>query len=342
MNARESGVKARLVRTVLIVACFWLAQLSSASLGTADPLPSWQEGPTKDAIIDYVRRVTTVGSPDYVPEPERLATFDNDGTLWCEQPVVQLAFVSARLAELLPDHPEWAERPAIQAAISGDVAYFQREGEAALLEVVTLTHAGMTLTEFRDQVRAFFATARHPQLGASYTDLAYQPMLELLSFLRDHGFHTWITSGGGAEFMRVISDETYGIPPHQVIGSMGGLELQERDGEVVLVKTPTLLLLDDRSNKPVAIALHTGGTPILAVGNVRSGGDIAMLRYSQTSPWPNLQLLVNHDDADREYAYGEQDNASLDAAAEYGWVVVSIRNDWARVFSARQQGEEQP
>lgn len=300
---------------------------------TTDPLPSWNNGPARQAVLDFVRRVTTEGSADYVPPADRMATFDNDGTLWCEQPVVQLAFASVRLKQMLPSHPEWNQRPAIQAALKGDVAYFEREGEQALAEVVAITHTGITVEQFQQAAAEFFRTGKHPKYGVLYKDLAYLPMVELLAYLREHGFKTWICSGGGAEFMRAISHEIYGIPPEQVIGSMGGLELQERDGRAVLVKMPKLLLNNDKANKPVGIALQIGRIPILASGNVRTGGDIAMLRFSQSNPRLSLQLLVNHDDAEREFAYAEKDNASLNAAKKHGWTVVSVQRDWKRVFA---------
>jgi phosphoglycolate phosphatase-like HAD superfamily hydrolase len=313
-----------------------LILILAASVSAQDatgPLPSWNDGPVRRAVVDFVRRVTTEGSADYVPPAERVATFDNDGTLWCEQPVVQLAFASMRLKQMMPGHPEWNQRPAIQAALKGDVGYFEREGEQALAEVLAVTHTGMTQEQFQQAAAEFFRTAKHPKYGVLYKDLAYQPMVELLAFLREHGFKTWICSGGGAEFMRAISQEIYGIPPEQVIGSMGGFELQERDGRAVLVKTPKLLLNNDKENKPVGIALQIGRTPVLATGNVRSGGDIAMLRFSQSNLRSSLQLLINHDDDAREFAYAEKDNASLNAAKKYGWVIVSVKKDWKRVFA---------
>ena len=309
-----------------------IAVMSVAAVAQTEPLSSWNDGPTKQAIVEFVQRVTTPGHKDFVPEAERLATFDNDGTLWSEHPVVQLAFVAERLKQMSPQHPEWKDNPAVQAAIKGEVEYFLKAGEQALVEVIVLTHAGMTRDEFHAQALQFFKTARHPKYGVPYTQTAYQPMLELLAYLRAHGFETWICSGGGAEFMRAMSMEVYGIPPDQVIGSMGGFKFEVRDGRAVLVKTPKLMLNNDKLSKPVGIALQTGGTPIFAAGNVRTGGDIAMLTFTHSNPRPNLQLLVNHDDPERELAYAEKDNASLDAAKQQGWTVVSIKKDWKRVF----------
>jgi len=309
-----------------------IAVMSVAAVAQTEPLPSWNDGPTKQAIVEFVQRVTAPGHKDFVPEAERLATFDNDGTLWSEHPVVQLAFVAERLKQMSPQHPEWKDNPAVQAAIKGEVEYFLKAGEQALVEVIVLTHAGMTREEFHGQAVQFFKTARHPKYGVLYTQTAYQPMLELLAYLRAHGFKTWICSGGGAEFMRAMSMEVYGIPPNQVIGSMGGFKFEVRDGHAVLVKTPKLMLNNDKLGKPVGIALQTGGTPIFAAGNVRTGGDIAMLTFTHSNPQPNLQLLVNHDDPERELAYAEKNNASLDAAKQQGWTVVSIKKDWKRVF----------
>lgn len=320
-------------RIILLLLCCVLFATPIVAQEAIDPLPSWNDGPARSAILDFVRRVTTEGSADYIPPAERLATFDNDGTLWNEHPVVQLAFASSQLKRMLPSHPEWNQRPAIRAALKGDVGYFEREGEQAMAEVVAVTHTGMTQEQFRLEATEFFNTGRHPRFGVLYKDLSYQPMVELLAYLRAHGFKTWICSGGGAEFMRAISQEIYGIPPEQVIGSMGGFELQEKDGRAVLVKTPKLLLNNDKANKPVGIALQTGRTPIFAAGNVRTGGDIAMLRFTQGSPRPSLQLMVDHDDGEREFAYAEKDNASLNAAKKYGWTIVSIKKDWKRVFA---------
>jgi hypothetical protein len=235
---------------------------------------------------------------------------------------------------LTDQKPDLRDKPAVAAALKGDMAYFEKEGEHAIAELVYLTHAGMTVEEFDELAAKFFRTAKHPKYGVLLKEATYQPMRELLAFLRENGFKTYVCSGGGIEFMRVVSREIYGIPPEQVIGSAGVLEFRERDGKAVLVKTPKLLTNNDKQGKPPGIALHTGRVPILAAGNVRTGGDIAMLRYSQASKHPSLQLLINHDDADREFAYAEKDNRSLNAAKEHGWTVVSMKDDWSVVFSS--------
>jgi hypothetical protein len=318
------------------------AQEKKAALpATAQPkaqesLPSWKDGPTKRAILDFVAKVTKEGGPHFVPPPEPIAVFDNDGTLWCEQPIVQVMFAVRRLKELLPKHPEWKARPALKAAIEGDMEYFEREGEQALMEVLAVTHSGMTVEEFDQAVAEFFKSAKHPKLDALYKDLAYQPMVELLRYLRTNGFTTWVCSGGGTDFMRVITPEIYGIPPEQVIGSIGGYEFVEREGGWHLVKTAKLMHYNDKLNKPVGIAIHVGSKPIFAAGNVRTGGDIAMLRYCQSNSRPSLQLMVNHDDAVREYSYGEKDNASLNAAKTGGWTVVSMKEDWKTIFPPKK------
>jgi len=302
----------------------------------ADPLPSWNDGPTKQAIVSFVEKVTKDGSPGFVPVAERVATFDNDGTLWCEHPVVQLAFAIDRLKVLVDKQPQLREKPAVAAALTGDMVYFEKKGEHAIAEIVFLTHAGMTVDEFQELATKFFKTAKHPKYGVLLKEATYLPMRELLAYLRDNGFKTYICSGGGIEFMRAVSQEIYGIPPEQVIGSAGVLEFQDRDGKAMLLKTPKLLTYNDKQGKPAGIELHIGRVPIFAAGNVRTGGDIAMLRYSQSSKYPSLQLLVNHDDADREFAYAEKDGESLKMAKEHGWTVVNIKGDWKEIFSFKR------
>lgn len=309
---------------------------ASAAEPGRDPLPSWKDGKTKQAILTFVADVTNKDGPKYVSPEERIATFDNDGTLWCEQPVVQFVFVVDRLKQIIEQKPELPDKPAVAAALKGDIAYFERAGEPALAEIIFLTHAGMTVDEFDGLAAKFFKTAKHPKYGVLLKEATFLPMRELLAYLRDNGFKTYICSGGGIEFMRVVSQEIYGIPPEQVIGSAGVLHYQEENGKAVLTKTPKLLTFNDKQGKPAGIALHIGRVPIFAAGNVRTGGDIAMLRYSQSSKHPSLQLLVNHDDADREFAYSEKDSRSLNAAKEYGWTVVSIKDDWNVVFSFKK------
>ncbi|WP_145086514.1 HAD family hydrolase [Anatilimnocola aggregata] len=313
-----------------------VATAASTPAHAADPLPSWNDGPTKQAIVAFVEKVTKEGLPGFVPVAERIATFDNDGTLWCEHPVVQLVFAIDRLKVLVDKQPQLREKPAVAAALTGNMAYFEKEGEHAIAEIVFLTHTGMTVGDFHELAAKFFKTAKHPKYGVLLKEATYLPMRELLAYLRDNGFKTYICSGGGIEFMRAVSQEIYGIPPEQVIGSAGVLDFQDKDGKAVLLKTPKLLTYNDKQGKPAGIELHIGRVPIFAAGNVRTGGDIAMLGYSQSSKHPSLQLLVNHDDGDREFAYAEKDGASLKAAKEHGWAVVNIKDDWKEIFSFKR------
>src|SRR6266581_4527211 len=299
-----------------------------------DPLPSWNDGPAKQSIIAFVEKVTKPGSPHFVPVPERIATFDNDGTLWCEQPVpVQLYFALDRVKALVPQHPEWNTTEPFASLLKGDLQTTLAGGDHALIEVVMATHAGMTTAEFEQIVKDWIATAKHPKTGQLFTDMVYQPMLEVRSYLRANGFTNFIVSGGGIEFMRPWTERVYGIPPEQVVGSSGKTKYEMRDGKPVLVKLAEVNFIDDKEGKPVGINQHIGRKPVLSAGNVFSGGDIAMLTYCQSHPGATLQLMVNHDDAAREFAYAEPDNASLKAAATNGWNVVSMKDDWKQIFA---------
>ncbi|RKH63832.1 HAD family hydrolase [Corallococcus aberystwythensis] len=298
----------------------------------ADPLPSWNDGPVKQSIVDFVTRATTEGGPGYIPPEERIATFDNDGTLWQEQPVVQGAFLLEQVKARVKEDASLAKRQPFKAVLEGDVALLRSMDESQLMELATATHGGRTQEEFAREARAFFQSARHPKLGVPYTRLAYAPMLELLQYLRANGFQTWISSGGGMDFMRVVSEDTYGIPPQQVIGSSLKEKFDEGNGHPVLRREARLDHLNDKAGKPVGIEQHIGRRPVFAAGNVRSGGDIQMLQYTKEQPRPGFALLIDHDDAEREFAYQEKNGASLKAAREGGWTVVSMRQDWKRVF----------
>jgi heat shock protein HslJ/phosphoglycolate phosphatase-like HAD superfamily hydrolase len=305
----------------------------------ADPLPSWNDGPAKKAITDFIRRVTTEGGSDYVPPAERIAVFDNDGTLWPENPVpFQLAFIFDELDRLAPQHPEWKEDPVVRAALAHDVAALHQGGVPGLLKLAGLTHAGMTTGEFNRRVEAWLATARHPRFKRPYTELTYQPMLELLATLRANGFKKHIVSGGGADFMRVWSESVYGIPPEQVVGSTARTTFELRDSGPVLVKTLEYIFVDDKAGKPVAIHQFIGRRPIACFGN--SDGDHAMLQYTTIgNPRPSFGLIVHHTDADREYAYDKAPKSSgklieaLADAPQQGWTVVDMAKDWNRVFA---------
>jgi len=301
-----------------------------------DPLPSWKEGAARTAIVDFVAAVTDPSSPGFVPEPERIAVFDNDGTLWSEQPVYfQLAFAVDRVRALAPEHPEWKDQQPFKAALEGDLATLGAGGHHAILELVAETHSGLTTDEFAAVVSDWLATARHPRFDRPYTDLVFKPMLELLAYLRESSFKTYIVSGGGVDFMRVFAERVYGIPAEQVVGSMGDLAYEVRDGEPVLVKRPGVFFIDDGPGKPVGIARFVGRRPIAAFGN--SDGDFQMLEWSTSGSGPRLGLYVHHDDAEREWAYDRESSIGrldrgLDQAPSRGWTVVSMRDDWKRVY----------
>ncbi len=298
----------------------------------SDPIPSWQKGATKTALIEFVNQVTTSGSLDFIPQSDRIATFDNDGTLWPEQPVIQVMFVLDRLKEMIKDEPSLGEKQPFQAALKGDMNYLKEAGEAAIMSILAATHSGMTEKQFEVEVREFFAKETHPILKKKYTNLAYQPMVELMEYLRKNDFQTWICSGGGIDFIRVISPSMYGIPVEQVIGSRLKKEFIEKDGKSVIWRKAELDSFNDQQMKPVNIDLQIGKRPIFAAGNVRSGGDIAMLTYTKDNSLPSFQLLINHDDAEREFAYAEKDNLSLKTANKSGWQIVSMKNDWQTIF----------
>lgn len=301
-----------------------------------DPLPSWNEGATKRAVTSFVARVTQDGGPDFVPVPERIATFDNDGTLWSEQPMyIQLAFALDRVRELAPKHPEWKTTEPFKSVLAGNLKAALAGGDKSLLALVDATHSGVTTSEFEQAVKRWFATAKHPRYGRPYTECVYQPMLELLRYLRSSGFKTFIVSGGGINFMRPVAEQLYGIPPEQVVGSTGKLKFELRDGNPVIIQEPGIEFIDDKEGKPVGIQRHIGRPPIAAFGN--SDGDQQMLEWTAAGSGARLMLLVHHTDAEREVAYdrassiGRLDKA-LDEAMSKGWLVVSMKTDWKTVF----------
>jgi phosphoglycolate phosphatase-like HAD superfamily hydrolase len=333
VTGRSRSVCALLAIAALACGC---SRREAGAAAPPDPLPSWRQGPARKAILAFLGRATTEGSRDFLPVAERIATFDNDGTLWPEQPIIQGAFVAARVRALAAKDRTLARRQPFQAVLEEDMAYLERAGEAAAAELLAATSANMTDEQFSDEVKAFFDSARHPKLGVLFTRLAYRPMVELIALLQQNGFRTYISSGGGTDFMRVVSQQMYRIPPEQVIGSSLRKEVRRMSGGgITLWRTPKPLTVNDKESKPVNIDLHVGRRPALAAGNVRSGGDIAMLEYTQVPGRPSLQLLVNHDDAQREFAYAEEDGASLAAARRQGWTVVSMKDDWKTVFADR-------
>jgi phosphoglycolate phosphatase-like HAD superfamily hydrolase len=310
--------------------------LSVAPARAADPLPSWNDGPAKKALLDFVAKVTKVGGPDFVPEPERVATFDNDGTLWAEQPLYfQLVFALDRVKVLVEKHPEWKEKEPYKSILAGETKSLVAAGEKAFVDLVSTTHSGMTTAEFEDIVKDWLKTARHPRFKRPYTDLVYQPQLELLAYLRANGFKTFIVSGGGIDFMRTWVPHSYGIPPEQIVGSSNKVKYELRDGKPVLLRLPETEFIDDKAGKPVGINRFIGRRPILAFGN--SDGDFEMLQYTTAGKGPRLGLIVHHTDAEREYAYdrdspvGRLDKA-LDAAPKNGWVVVDMKKEWKVIF----------
>jgi phosphoglycolate phosphatase-like HAD superfamily hydrolase len=303
----------------------------------ADPLPSWNETPAKKAIVEFVTQVTKAGSASFVPPAERIATFDNDGTLWAEQPLYfQFLFAIDRVKALAPAHPEWKTKAPFAALLEGDTKAALAGGEHALLEIVAATHAGLTSEEFTRIVEDWLASARHPKTQRPYTEMVYQPMQELLAYLRANGFKTFIVSGGGVEFMRAFAEKTYGIPPEQVIGSSGKQRFELRAGKPVIVKLPQLDFLDDKEGKPVAIQKFIGRRPIAAFGN--SDGDLQMLQWTAAGSGARFCLYVQHTDAAREWAYDRKSSIGrldkgLDEAKTRGWTIVSMKDDWKRIFA---------
>ena len=301
-----------------------------------DPLPSWNDTAPKQAIISFVEKVTKEDSADFVPVPERIATFDNDGTLWSEQPMYFQAFyVFAKIKEMAPQHPEWTVTEPFASILKGDMKTALAGGEKALVALVMATHSGMTTEEFEKSVSEWIATAKHPKTGKPFTGMVYQPMLELLAYLRANHFKTFIVSGGGIEFMRPWAEKTYGIPPEQVVGSSGGLKYEVRDGTPVILKMPELVLNDDKEGKPVGIQRHIGRRPILAFGN--SDGDFQMLEWTTSGKGARLGLIVHHTDADREFAYDRESHIGkldkgLDAAKDKGWIVTDMKADWKTIY----------
>ncbi len=328
--------------SALALTLLLVASCATAPSGpSADPLPSWNDGPSKQAIVEFVTAVTREGGPGFVPPGERVATFDNDGTLWAEQPVYfQLLFALDRVEDLAGDHPEWKTTEPFQSALAGDVKGVMATGMGGLGKLLAASHAEVTAEEFATSVDAWLATASHPQTGQRYDQMVYAPMLELLGYLRANGFKTFIVSGGGVDFMRVFAERVYGIPPEQVVGSSLAAGFEMRDGVPTIVKHGEGLFVDDKEGKPVGIHQHIGRRPILAAGN--SDGDLQMLQYTTvprdpSDTTPRLGLIVHHTDADREWAYDRDSSVgklagALDEADQRGWTVVDMQRDWRVVF----------
>ena len=327
---------ARPVALVLLLCLNLVAAIPLEARAAGDALPSWNDGAAKQAIVDFVARVTAEGGADFVPAAERIAVFDNDGTLWSEQPLYfQFIFTLDRVKALAPQHPEWQTEEPFRSVLANDVKGVLAGGEAGLAKLIGVTHAGMTTEEFSAIVTDWLATARHPKLKRPYTELVYQPMLELLAYLRANGFKTYIVSGGGMEFMRTFSERVYGVPPEQVIGSSGKLKFEMRESGPVLLRLPVIDFIDDKQGKPVGIHKFIGRRPIAAFGN--SDGDLQMLQWTTAGDGPRFGLIVHHTDAEREFAYdresriGKLDKA-LDEAKMRGWTIVSMKDDWKAIY----------
>jgi hypothetical protein len=309
---------------------------SSGASSQTDPLPSWNDTAAKQAIVEFVDRITKVGGPDFVTPAERIATFDNDGTLWVEQPMyVQMAFALDRIKALAPLHPDWKNKQPFKAVLEGDMRGLAKSGEHGLMELIAESHAGMTTAEFEKIVTDWLATARDVRFKRPYTELVYQPMLELLAYLRANDFKTYIVSGGGVEFMRPWTKRVYGIPPEQVVGSSIKTKFVMRDGRPTLFRLPEVNFIDDKTGKPVGINEHIGRRPIAAFGN--SDGDLEMLQWSTMADGVRFGMIVHHTDAEREYAYDRKSqfgrlDVALDLAALNKWTVVDMKRDWKVIF----------
>lgn len=321
-------MKPLLIFSMLLLPCAAIAK---------DPLPSWNEGKAKQAILSFVTQTTTKGSSQFVEPAKRIAVFDNDGTLWGEQPLYfQLVYAIDRIKAMAPEHPEWKSKEPYASILKGDLKGALSGGKPALMEMIAATHTGITHEQFQQSVRDWLKTARHPKTKRAYNEMIYQPMLEVLDLLRANGYKTYIVSGGGIDFMRVFAEETYGIPPEQVMGSSLKAKYEIRDGKPAIVKLPEVHFVDDKAGKPVGIHQHIGRRPIAAFGN--SDGDFEMLEWTTTGKGPRLGVYVHHDDAEREWKYDHpshigQLKRGLAEAPERGWVVISMKNDWKTVFS---------
>ena len=335
--------KVKLALLYVLTLVFAVICSSVAIAQTTDALPSWNDGPAKQAIIKFVQATTTPGSPDFLPPAKRIATFDNDGTLWPSHPMyTQLAFALDRIKALAPQHPEWKSKQPFKAVLDNDLKALGAAGEKGMVELVMASHAGMSTAEFEAIVTDWLDKARHPRFKRRYTELAYQPMLEILAYLRANGFKTYIVSGGGIEFMRPMTEAVYGIPPEQVIGSSIETKYEIKHGKPVLMRLPKIYFIDDKAGKPVGINMFIGRRPFAAFGN--SDGDRQMLEWTGAGDGMRLMMLVFHDDAKREYAYGPANGlpdtkfgtfsqSLMEEAKKKGWVVISMKDDWKRIFA---------
>jgi len=329
-------MKSSTLKSITVVTLWLLVTLSEARGERQDPLPSWNDGPSKGALMEFVEGVTASGSSNFVPPAERVATFDNDGTLWAEQPMYfQFLFAVDRIRELAPQHPEWATQEPFASVLKNDLRAALADGERAIIKTVIATHAGMTSEEFEAIVKRWIATARHPVTKRLYTDMVYQPMLEVLNYLRANGFKTFIVSGGGAEFMRPWAESVYGIPPEQVIGSTIKTKFEVRDGKPQLLRLPEIGFINDRDGKVLGIHSHIGRRPIAAFGN--SDGDLQMLQWTTAGAGARFGMVVHHTDNEREWRYDRESKVgrldqALNQAPARGWTVVDMRRDWKVIY----------
>ena len=313
-----------------------LALAASPLAAQAEALPSWNDGAEKQAILDFVGAAVQEGGEGFIETDDRIAVFDNDGTLWAEQPVYfQFLFALDKAKELAAADPAWAATPALKAAASGDVKTLMEGGEEALVEVISATHSGLSVAEFQNQVAGWISEAKHPDTGRLYSEMLYQPMLEVLDHLRDNDFSVYIVSGGGVDFMRAFVEDAYGVPPENVVGSMGKAKFEIIDGVPQVTKDPGIAFIDDKGGKPVGIMRAIGRRPVFVGGN--SDGDLQMLQWSTAGDGPRMGLIVHHTDADREYAYDRDShigrlNDALDLAPENGWLVIDMKEDWSQIW----------
>lgn len=348
MNGRSPH---QLLRIRAVLALF-IALLAITNARAQDPLPSWNEGPAKQAILTFVKDTTEKSSPKYVEPADRIATFDQDGTLWTEHPIYgQAAFALARVSELAPKHPEWKTKEPFKSVLARDNAAMAKFTESDWLQIIAATHTGMSNEAFAGIVQDWLAKATAPRFDRPYTDLVYQPMLEVMQYLRANGFRTYIVTGGGQEFVRAYSEKVYGIPPEQVVGSSIVTTYVDTNGKPVLMREPKVFFIDDGPGKAIGINMFIGKRPLAAFGNSgsadREAGDTQMLEWTQAGDGARLMMLVLHDDAKREYAYGPAGNlpdthvgtfseALLTEATKNAWIVISMKNDWKRIFSFDQ------
>ncbi|NTW26354.1 MAG: haloacid dehalogenase-like hydrolase [Lentimicrobium sp.] len=320
---------------LLVIPIFLHAQQKQKTV-KSDPLPSWNTGTSKKAIINFVTKTTTEGSDDFIPVADRIACFDNDGTLWSEQPMYfQLAFAIDRVKALAPQHPEWKTTQPFQALLEGDMKTMMAGGENALMQIMMVTHGGLTTEEFEKTVTDWMATATHPQTGKHYNEMIFEPMLELLNYLRANDYKTFIVSGGGVDFIRPWAEQTYGIPPYQVIGSTGKVKYDTLNGKPTLIKLPEINFIDDKEGKPVGIHQYIGKRPVFTAGN--SDGDYAMLQWTSTGTGPRFGMIVHHTDSSREWVYDRKSHIGkldkgLDDALKYNWLVVDMKADWKMIY----------